>query len=162
MGVLKSDEIKTKVLHYLRFKRDYSLVATEAGKKKKNNADVLASNFKDIVEVEVKISKSDLKNDFQKMKHARYASPRTQYTPNRFYFAVPKDLVEVALELTEGTKYGVMEVSDKPLKNYTKESYVTVKKAAQVLKEKYCKKLEHEMLMRLSSEMLRLRMKYLR
>ena len=64
---MNSNEMKTKVLHYLRFKRDYSLVATEAGRKKKNNADVLASNFEEIVEVEIKISKYDLKKDFQKV-----------------------------------------------------------------------------------------------
>ncbi len=155
--IMNSNEIKTKVLHYLRFKRSYPLVATEAGKKKKNNADVLASDFNEIVEVEVKISLADLKNDFLKMKHERYKNPRTHYTPNKFYFAIPANLTKNALDLTEGTSYGVLEVSEKPLTGYTKESFVKVVKSATVLKEKYCKKLEHEIILRLSSEMIRLR-----
>ncbi|MDB4330448.1 hypothetical protein N9948_01870 [bacterium] len=158
---MNSAEIKNKVLHYLRFKRKYSLIATEAGRKKKNNADILASNFEEIVEVEVKTSRADLRNDFQKMKHTRYASTRTHFTPNKFYFAVPKKLVEYAIELTKDMGYGVLEVSEKPLTGFTKHSFVTVKKKAKTLKERYCKKLEHEMLMRLSSEMIRLRIKYL-
>lgn len=151
--------MKNKVLHYLRFKRNYPLVATEAGKKKKNNADVLASNFEEIIEVEIKISLADLKNDFNKIKHDRYQNPRTQFTPNKFYFGVPRNLTKAALELTENTFYGVLEVSDRPLTGFTKESFVTVEKSAKTLKEKYCKKLEHEILMRLSSELIRLRIK---
>lgn len=159
---MTSSEIKTKVMHYLRIKRNYSLIATEAGRKKRNHADILASNFKEIVEVEVKISKSDLKADFDKNKHARYKNPLTQYTPNKYYFAVPTELVEAALTMTADTGYGVMEVSNKPLKGPSKESFVTIIKSADLLKERYCKKLEHEILMRLSSEVLRLRIKYLK
>lgn len=148
-------------MHYLRFKRDYSLIATEVGKKKKNFADVLATNFKEIVEIEVKISSSDLNNDFKKEKHARYANPRTQYTPNKFYFAVPEHLKDKALDLTKGTSYGVMIVSEKPLKGFTKESYISIAKNAIKLKDRYCRKLEKEILMRSTSELIRLRIKYL-
>lgn len=159
---MNSDEIKTKVLHYLRFHRKYPLIATEAGRKKKNNADVLACDFEEIVEVEVKISKADLRNDFKKIKHTRYKSARTHYTPNKFFFAVPNKLVEEAIHLTQGTGYGVLEVSEKPLKGYTKESFIKVKKQALKLKDRYCKKLEKEILMRLSSELIRLRIKLMK
>jgi hypothetical protein len=156
---MDSSDIKNKVLHYLRFKKGYSLVATEAGRKKKNNADILASNFEEIIEVEVKVTLIDLKNDFNKMKHDRYNNPRTHYTPNKFYFAVPGNLVESAISLSEDTGYGVFEVIEKPLTGFSKESYVKVAKRALVLKERYCKKLEKEILMRLSSEMIKLRIK---
>jgi len=48
-------------------------------------------------EVEVKISKKDFKNDFKKEKHKLFEDNSTvqkgRLTPNRFYYAVPKDLL---------------------------------------------------------------------
>ena len=111
---MKANEIKTKVLHYWRFTRNgYNYIATEAGKFK---SDVLVSNEKEIIECETKISKADLKKDFIKKKHEIYKKPTTWYSqwlPNKFYFAVPEDLVKEALALTEETNYGVIEVSSK-------------------------------------------------
>lgn len=45
-------------------------------------------------EVEVKISKADFKNDFKKDKHKLFAEKDTKrLIPNRFYYAVPKGLI---------------------------------------------------------------------
>lgn len=52
-----------------------------------------------VVEVEIKISKSDFKNDFKKTlssgvnKHQNLKSSAT-YKPNKFYFAVPEGLIK--------------------------------------------------------------------
>lgn len=50
-------------------------------------------------EFEVKISRSDFKNDLKKKKHEYLNSgihPLKAYLPNRFYYAVPKGLVSVS------------------------------------------------------------------
>lgn len=157
---MNAHEIKTKTLHYWRFTRNgYNYVATEAGKFK---SDILVSNEKEIIECETKISKSDLKNDFKKKKHSIYEKPSSWYSkwiPNRFYFAVPKELVELARELVGGTVYGVIEVSDKIISNRKKEVYCTIVRPAGIIQPKFKEKLHKQIVMRESSELIRLRLK---
>ena len=46
-------------------------------------------------EIEVKISKADFKNDFKKDKHQLFLAKDTKrLVPNRFYYAVPKNLIK--------------------------------------------------------------------
>jgi len=157
---MNANEIKTKVLHYWRFTRNgYNYIATEAGKFK---SDILVSNEKEIIECETKISRADLRNDFKKKKHSIYGKPSTWYAkwiPNKFYFAVPKSLTEYALELSEGTPYGVIEVSDKIIGKNKKEIYCQIVKSAGVIQNKFKEKLHKQILMRCSSELIRLRIK---
>ncbi len=61
--------LKATALANLRFKKQCSLVATEAGA---FNADVLGATDKCIYEFEVKVSLTDLKADFNKPKHVFY------------------------------------------------------------------------------------------
>lgn len=65
------------------------------------------------IEVEVKISKADFKNDFKKDKHKLFVDKDTKrLLPNRFYYAVPKGLIDVkdvpeyaGLITVDGTNY---------------------------------------------------------
>jgi len=158
---MKTNELKTKVLHYWRFTRSYKYVATEAGK---FNSDILVSNEKEIIECEIKNSKSDLVNDLKKKKHGIYKNPSkwySQWIPNKFYFAIPKNLLETATELTEGTPYGVILIEDKILTLKKKEKYCTVIKQARILQNNFKIKLQDQIILRMSSELIRIRLKYL-
>jgi len=155
---VNAQDIKTKVLHYWRFTRNgYNYISTESGKFK---SDILISDEKEIIECEVKISKTDLKNDFKKKKHDIYKKPSkwySQWIPNKFYFAVPKELTQDAVDLVINTKYGILEVSDKIINKRRKEVYCRIVKAAGVIQPNFKKKLHKQILMRCSSELIRLR-----
>ena len=107
-----SEAIKTAVMCWLRFGRRYPYVCTEAGR---FNADVIGATTKSITEVEVKVSKSDLRADWTKNKHAyyRHVSPLYRgagWIPNQMYFAVPESMKDFALEqlASQNSKYGLM------------------------------------------------------
>jgi len=108
---LNSSDLKTLALCWLRFGRQMELVATEAGHW---NADVYGMTDNETVEIEVKVSKQDLKVDSQKPKHNYFRRCSTADThsivPNRFFFLVPESLEDAALE--EAVKinpcYGVL------------------------------------------------------
>jgi len=157
---MKAHEVKTKVLHYWRFTRNgYNSIATEAGKFK---ADILVSNGKEIIECETKISKADLKNDFKKKKHGIYLNPTTWYSkwlPNKFYFAVPSKLLDIALEMVQDREYGVIEVFDKKISKRKREVYCRIVKSAKPIQTKFNEKLNKQIIMRGSSELIRLRLK---
>jgi len=114
-GYDKAKLMKVAVMCYLRYKRRYKIIATEAGY---FSADVLAMNDKELLEVEIKISKSDFKNDFKKSKHliynndeAAFSEIEKSFIPNRMYYAVPCELVEWAKEqLTTHPQYGLISV----------------------------------------------------
>ena len=106
---IHSGHLKTALLAYYRF-RNRNICADEVF-----NADVLVDNGKQIIEVECKISKSDLKADIKKEKHKLWKQePLTRhYIPNKFYICVPTELVDEALKWTEenNSNYGVIEFS---------------------------------------------------
>ena len=66
--------------------------------------DVFAVKLNEMIEFEVKIYKHDLNNDYKKKKHCEVP------TVNKFYYVVPKNLVNEAITLTErlNPKYGVI------------------------------------------------------
>ena len=74
--------------------------------------DVCGYNDKEVVEVEIKISKSDLRADKKKRKHKFYKDYPQGLSPNKFYYAVPTFLVDDAIKLCEeiNNDYGVIEV----------------------------------------------------
>lgn len=46
-------------------------------------------------EVEVKITKTDFKNDLKKIKHGLFIdNPKKKLVPNKFYYALPPDLID--------------------------------------------------------------------
>lgn len=106
---MSSSFIKTALVSYLRFAKGAKQVATEAGE---FSSDVLAIKKKELYEFEVKVSKADLKADFKKPKHRKYQTKyltptQAKHVPNYFYFAVPPELAEFALQQNLTTPYGV-------------------------------------------------------
>ena len=83
------------------------------------NADLLVYNPHNasMYEIEIKVSKSDLKADFMKKerKHRYYKKPVTLYKriPDFMYFLVPESLVDYAkCILKEYPKYGIMAIRE--------------------------------------------------
>ena len=102
MANLTTPEMKYYMLAYFRFQRQYPIVATEVGVFGNYIADVLASDYKEFVEVEVKISERDFLYDFshKDAKHTAYLDLTLHKTAtisetdrktmsNKFYYAVP-------------------------------------------------------------------------
>jgi hypothetical protein len=88
--------MKYDALFWLRMKMRCMLIATEVGG---YSADVLGVNEERMIEIEIKTTFQDFKNDFKKYKHSVYTNyfgvdHTTQWVPNHFYYAVPSDLVE--------------------------------------------------------------------
>jgi hypothetical protein len=104
-------DLYVEALCWLRFGKKLPYVCTEGGYW---NADVLGLNDKFSVEVEIKVSKADLKRDFatKTSKHYLYGnageSPSRQ-VPNYFYFFVPSELEAeaVAIVSEKAPKAGV-------------------------------------------------------
>lgn len=119
---MDSHILTTELMYYLRFIRKCYLVAPEV-KYNRSRSDVLAVLDKKIYEFEVKVSKSDLKRDFDKTltlgwratrrkvaKHMVYTSSTENgpFVPHYFSFAVPPELETFALEICkEYPAYGV-------------------------------------------------------
>ena len=83
MDRITAFEIKFALLSYFRFKRQWVCVDECM------NADVVADTGKQIIEVEVKVSKSDLMQGEAKKewKHDNYRHLRYgNYIPNKYYF----------------------------------------------------------------------------
>ncbi|MCK5604256.1 hypothetical protein KAR91_20375 [Candidatus Pacearchaeota archaeon] len=101
-------ELKLAVLEYYRF--GSQCVAVDEF----NGADVIADTGKDIIEIEVKVDKSDLRNGERRKqrKHALYRQgrPWAQCHPNKFMFCVPIELIETAKEVVAelNPKYGII------------------------------------------------------
>lgn len=97
---MNAEDLKTEAIAWLRYIRRCHLVCTEVGP---YNADCWGLSDGRLVEVETKISIADLKADFRKGKHARYALDQQKYygVPNTFYFCVPAELQTKALELLD-------------------------------------------------------------
>ena len=105
---MKSSTLKAEGLAWLRYVKRADSIATEIGP---YSADILGVNSSYSIEVEVKCTLADLKNDFKKTKHILYQgnAPGT-FVPNFFYVMVPVDLEEKALVVLDekGPKYGLL------------------------------------------------------
>lgn len=82
---------------------------------------MLGINEKKMIEIEVKITKSDLLADIKKYKHNHYNETQhgtqweRRWIPTHFYYAVPSDLIEMCKEyLTKHKldKYGLINSDD--------------------------------------------------
>lgn len=114
--VKTSDKIKLALMKFMRFSNQYTAVCTEGVR----NADVSGIKDNKLIEVEIKISKSDFKNELRHKqgKHDEYKNPqehlkaswKNQQIPNKFYFCVPIEMEEWALnELDKiNIKYGLL------------------------------------------------------
>lgn len=110
----QSDIIKLDLMKFLRFQKQYDCVCTECV----NNADISAIKNQKLIEIEIKISKSDFKNELKhkSWKHDKYkdtqALKNTDWMriPNKFFFCVPQEMEEWALKEIENInfKYGLI------------------------------------------------------
>jgi len=157
---MDSKEIKTKLLHFYRFRRSFKFIATEAGRWE---SDVLVSDEKEVIEIEVKISLIDFKNDFKKKKHSVYSNPVTPYqkthVPNKFFFCVPQNLADAVEILLKDSPYGLLVCLPGAITR--KGVFIKSVKTAKNLREGISKKLLHSLQLRMGSELIRTRIKEL-
>lgn len=99
-------DIKLALLQYYRIKRQWICVDEFS------QADVIADTGKEIIEVEVKISKNDLcREKKKKAKHQSYSrGQRWVCHPNKYFFCVPRTMVEAAEKMVAelNPKYGII------------------------------------------------------
>lgn len=120
---IETEMIAASVMCWMRYAKQFDMVGREVGL---FSADVLGYSGKEIVEVEIKVSLSDLKNERtnKKHKHEVYAGtkPTKHYDrdiPHRFYIAVSEQLKEETIKfVTElNPSYGVLVLEGTPLKD---------------------------------------------
>ena len=126
MNTVDTELIASAVMGWMRFGKQFHYVAREAGM---FSSDVLGTNGKTIIEVEIKISMTDFKADWKKIKHLTYQEKKdknvgsSQYIvghknrnrwrkhiPNQFYFACPASMKDFAVEQVRANapEYGVI------------------------------------------------------
>lgn len=147
--------IKTAVLAWLRFGKQFPYIATECGA---YSADVLGTDGKIVIEVEVKVSRADLRNDFRsKDKHRKYKLPSDGYynewIPHQFYFAVPEHLGDYAIELTEKDypDYGVIVCRDEGFS--LADCAVTKRRAKKLHENPVLPRIQRAIALRMGSEL---------
>lgn len=167
--LVSANDIKLALMMKYRFSNGVSLIATECGR---FSSDVLMVDRNLLVEFEVKISLNDFKADFKKDKHNIFESCRKsenydnrfRFTPHQFYFVVPESLVEDVSAKLIGKPYGlisVKEVEFTPNLHYlAKVGFLRVVKRATLLRKQPVTIQEKEdILMRMSSELIREKIK---
>lgn len=112
-------KIKGHCLSYLRLQHRCAFIGTEVGA---FSADVLGISETKLIEIEVKISMSDLRADFNKYKHNLYngeqygSSWDLKWQPTHFYYCVPQEMLDQAKEFVSkhklGSKYGIICADD--------------------------------------------------
>lgn len=143
---MNSKEVTAMLLSWLRYEKHMNLLATEV-QVNASAADILAYHDGKFVEIEVKVSASDMRRDFTKVGHKTVVNRKrvsvakhdhlqdsassAKYKPNYFYFAVPDTLVDKALEVMSSEKsngYGLLAVN-------SRGDVVTVKRATNLRKD---------------------------
>lgn len=151
---------KYKALYWLRIVQRCVFIATEGGG---YNSDIIGAtaNSKKLIEVEVKVSLQDLKNDFKKHKHYMYfkhgdeESNVNQWTPTHFYFMVPTELVEDCRKLL------IAKTATDPqfFKHYgiiNGDTMQVEKRSEWIHKRPIVPRIQHTIALRMGSELLRL------
>lgn len=108
---MDANEAKLLLQSYLRYKRNYLGVASEYCYAPSEIEDIVAFDEKEIIAVEIKISKNDFLRDFKKPKHTRLENPY-----HKFYFFVPCELKDFVLEYLKNNgykSYGVISTNSK-------------------------------------------------
>lgn len=151
---MNSQEIKIALMEYFRYKRQW-LCATEC-----LDNDVMAITKSDeILDIEIKISKSDLWNgEAKKPKHKQYKVKQgniTKCNPNKFYICVPTVLREEAEKwiLKTNEDYGLFIYTD------NRSDPILLAIPAKVLHKSDNKVLIRKIMMRVCSENIGLRVR---
>lgn len=109
---INSDYMKIVVASFYRYNRGFKYVCTEFKK-----IDVCASEGSSLIEIECKISKSDLKKELKKKKHDYYSFKKKRKSviiPNKYYIAITQEMAkdkecfEIINKLND--KYGIIVV----------------------------------------------------
>lgn len=157
--MINSDYMKIIVASYYRYKRGYDYTCTEW-----NNMDVCACDGKNIIEIECKITKSDLKKELTsktKIKKHKYyleVNHKREYIPNKYYIAITskmyqdKECLEIINKINP--KYGVIEIS-----NNSNEPFIFRKHAKKIHDKNITDKEKKLIIKRISSENILLRIK---
>lgn len=147
--------MKTEALCWLRYGKQMQLVCTEGGYW---NADVLGACDEFTVEVEVKVSVADLRAEFRnkRTKHAYY-DKHSKWTPNYFYFLVPSEIAEKAVEIVKEKfpKAGVLvyKPSRWPTKRWNEHVISFAKRASKLHDNKPHPDLLYSLAKRMGSEL---------
>lgn len=177
--------IEVSMLYKLRFQQQAKILATEVS----NNgpagiADILAIKNDKVYEYEIKRSKTDFRNDFNKssfgvQKHILYNDKEAlqkinlpyknyahlkHFVPDFFYFVVPEELGEFALAYLKEhkyNKYGLITVSKKRI-DWLIRSSTCVRRAKQLDSQANIQRAKERITARLSSEMINAKMDYWR
>lgn len=167
----KSDILKLELMKYFRFEKGMVFVCSECI----HNSDISAINDKCLVEVEVKISKSDFRREFENIsskngsfwkgrKHHFYKHPDeawAAYTiPNKFYFCVPEEMEVWAMEYLKdkNPKYGLL-VYDANISGKTSKIRLS-KGARQLQKEPPSQDVWRQIGVRVTNEMITIKEKF--
>jgi hypothetical protein len=161
---LTAKYLKGCLMHYARYRKQM-VVASEV-----NTgyciADVMAYNDDKVVEIEVKVSKSDLIHDREKSKHEWYGILRNQKSdmiPNEFYYCVPDKLKDEAVSLSKQVeevtlghlRYGVMVCAENKNRKTHFDDLISVYYRPKKIHDTYPKKLAKLIVKRLCSEICR-------
>jgi hypothetical protein len=151
----KSDALKMKyqALRWLRLDQRCMFIATEVGM---FSSDVLGCNETKLIEVEVKVSFTDFKNDFHKWKHSRYSgmfANDAQWVPTHFYFAMPENLIEKAKKFLEEREKDYPKVGNYGLINMN--GWKVTKRAKWIHKNEPASRVKAVMALRMGSELIR-------
>ncbi|NRA76850.1 MAG: hypothetical protein HRU18_01470 [Pseudoalteromonas sp.] len=154
---IDSKYIKACLSAYFRFKRQTSCIATEVGQ---FNADFLAVGRGGFLEIEIKVSKADLNNDFKKPKHKIYETQKHHaWCPQQFYFAIPEELVDYAIAKCADKPYGILAI--RKCNRTSNRSWMdrvrVVKRAKKLHNNPIQEKVKYIIYSRLASEMTNLR-----
>lgn len=166
----KSDILKAELMKYFRYEKGMVFVCSEGI----NCSDINAINDKCLVEVEVKISKADFRREFEaatlnngnywkEKKHQFYAHPEQAFSsykiPNKYYFCVPDEMAAWAMEYLKdkNPKYGLL-IYDVNITGKTSKIRLS-KGARQLQKEPPSQDVWRQIGMRVTSEMISLKVK---
>ncbi|KKN77614.1 hypothetical protein LCGC14_0358890 [marine sediment metagenome] len=165
---LTAFDLKLALMQYYRFNKQCMCVDECKG------ADILADTGSEFIEVEVKITKSDLMREKKKKrnKHHRFktadrGSWNQWYLPNRFLFCVPEKLSKFALDYVSelNSNYGViifntelyLQAIQTDCVYWQQYNYfLTVVKSAKKLHNDYNKELKWNIAMRTSAKIISL------
>ncbi len=154
-----SEIIKTALMSYFRFKRQW-VCGTEVrvgiiGE----TADVMVDTGTEIREIEIKTSKQDLwQGEKRKRKHYWYAKEGRDKGVNSFYICVPTELLDEAKKWVEETnpKYGIIEFDTVYLQkdHFRFEEALSFIKKAKTISPIYSKYLKERITYRMCSELI--------
>jgi hypothetical protein len=135
---ITSKLIKLILMYKYRYK-DGFMVTSECMGHGDGIADIITYdlNKKSMIEIEIKISKQDLKKDIKKIKHTMYRD-RDNTNIQKFYYAVPTFLVEYTREflIEHDLNYGIIEIITYEVEHFEFKYFANFEKLMRV--EKRC------------------------